>query len=271
MSTHGELSTLSDRGFVVVPKLLPDASIVTAREVLHGLVNSVGGPSSGDLDCDVLALAADNRSAIGVVYDAFRDTETYRNLVSHPALVDWMKATLQTDTLHSPFVHTAFRLDLFQETWHAFNWHQDFPYNALSADSLTAWIPLSAVGPWNGSVDVVPGSHDRLYPVNVTHKRDADGSKRSALEAFIVPRFGNEFEAQAQKITMAAGDVLIFHNRLVHRSGILPGPAVRYSIQVRFGRLFAPEVVERRYAHRSREGFHTFKSLYPELVEMEES
>ena len=67
------------------------------------------------------------------------------------------------------------------------------------------------------------------------------------------------------------GDVALFHNRLVHRSGFNPGPRHRYSVQVRFGDLLAPEMLARGWRNRRVDGFETFKTLHPDLIASEET
>ena len=59
-------------------------------------------------------------------------------------------------------------------------------------------------------------------------------------------------------------------NRLVHRSGFNPGPRHRFSLQVRFGDLLAPEMLARGWRNRRGDGFETFKSIHPDLIHSEE-
>ena len=207
--------------------LVPLPLIEEAVATLCDLVTAAGGPPSGGLDARVSALAAANRPALGAVYDAMRDSEIFRRIVTCPSLVEAARSTLGASRLHSPFQHCVFRMDLAGEPWRGFGWHQDYPYNMLSDNYLTAWLPLTPSGAHNGSIEAV-------------------------------------------RLELSPGDVALFHNRLVHRSGFNPGPTHRYSIQVRFGDLLAPDIRSRAWRHRSADGFDTFKALHPDLVEFEE-
>ena len=172
--------------------------------------------------------------------------------------------------LHSPFQHAVFRMDLAGEPWRGFDWHQDYPYNMLCDRSVTAWTPLTPSGAANGGVDVVEAREARLYPVDVRLKRDAAGRALATRDAFIARDFHAHFEAQSRKPELQPGDVLMFHNTVPHRSGYNPGPRHRYSIQVRFGDLLAPEVIARGWRNRRADGFEAFAALRPDLIASEE-
>jgi hypothetical protein len=250
--------------------LVPLPLIEEAVATLCDLVTAAGGPPSGGLDARVSALAAANRPALGAVYDAMRDSEIFRRIVTCPSLVEAARSTLGASRLHSPFQHCVFRMDLAGEPWRGFGWHQDYPYNMLSDNYLTAWLPLTPSGAHNGSIEAVPSRSDRIHPVEIRFKRDAEGRRGNTRDAFIAARLQPVFDAEAVRLELSPGDVALFHNRLVHRSGFNPGPAHRYSIQVRFGDLLAPDIRSRAWRHRSADGFDTFKALHPDLVEFEE-
>jgi hypothetical protein len=253
--------------------LLPAALIDEARDTLAELVGVAGGNAGagdGDLDAAVSALAARERPRLGLVYDVFRDTEVFRRLVSAEPLLAAARRMVGAQRLISPFQHAVFRMDLAAEDWRGFGWHQDFPYNMLCARSLTAWIPLTAAGAGNGGVQVADLPDERLYPVEVSAKRDAQGRPLGGRDAFIAERFHPAFEACAWTPELAPGDALLFRSTVVHRSGRNPGPRHRYSIQVRFGALFAPELAARGWRHRHADGFDSFAQLHPELVAFKE-
>lgn len=256
--------------FQVLPALLPAGLIAEARETLIELLRAVGAQGPDDLDALVDALAVGNRPKLGAIYDVMRETEVFRRIVTAEPLAHAAAAMIGARRLHSPFQHAVFRMDLAGEAWRGFGWHQDFPYNVLSANSVTAWLPLTASGAANGGVDIAPRPGGEIFPVEIRFKRDAQGRRLGTRDAFIAPRFQAGFEADAIKPELAPGDVLMFHNAVVHRSGRNPGPRHRYSIQVRFGDLMAPEMLARDWRHRTADGFDTFAGLHPELIDFKE-
>jgi hypothetical protein len=106
--------------------------------------------------------------------------------------------------------------------------------------------------------------------VEIRYKRDGEGRRLATRDAFIPERLHSGFAASAVTPELLPGDVLLFRNTVVHRSGRNPGPRHRYSIQVRFGDLLAPEVAARRWRHRQTDGFDTFAELHPELIAFKE-
>lgn len=238
------------------------------RDLLRALQEL--GAQGADLDECVIDLARRNRGALSAVYDLARELCSFHDLCGAPPLLDAVRTTLGVEALHMPFQHTVFRIDLPEENWRGFGWHQDFAYNMLGRTSLTMWTPLTSTDEHNGSVEVAAAESMRVYPIEVRWKRDPEGRIGSGRDAFIAPRFHAAFERAAEAIPLEVGDVMLFGPLMVHRSGHNRGPKPRVSIQVRYGHLFAPEMIERQWAHRRQDGFHTFKALYPELVELEE-
>jgi len=239
-------------------------------EAVDTLKAMMGGDAEDVLDVCVDRLRARDRARLSMVYDTFRETLIFRRIVTAPALIAVASEMIGATRLHSPYQHCVFRMDLAGEHWRGFGWHQDYAYNMLSDRFITAWLPLTPAGAVNGSIDVAASLSDRIYPVDICFKRDQDGVRRGTRDAFIAERLQPTFEANAEKLALEPGDVALFNNRLVHRSGFNPGPRHRYSIQVRFGDLLAPEVARRGWANRRSDGFDTFKALHPHLVEYEE-
>ena len=250
--------------------LLPAPLVAEALETFKDMLRARGADAQDDIDALVDALQASDRAALGEVYDAMRETDIFRRIVTCEPLRQAAQTMTAAARLHSPFQHAVFRMDLAGEPWRGFDWHQDFPYNMLCDHSVTAWTPLTPSGAANGGVDVVETAEARLYPVEVRLKRDAAGRPLGTRDAFIARDFHPEFEAQSRKPELQPGDVLMFHNTVPHRSGYNPGPRHRYSIQVRFGDLLAPEVIARGWRNRRADGFEAFAALRPDLIASEE-
>lgn len=257
----------------IAPGLLPAALVEEAVATLCDMLDAVGGGGGapGDIDGRVDRLRAADRRRLGAVYDAYRETLVFQRVVTAPELTAAAQAMTGARRLHSPFQHAVFRMDLAGEHWRGFGWHQDYPYNMLSGAYVTAWTPLTPSGAANGGVEAAPSLSDQIHPVEIRYKRDAAGNRLATRDAFIAQRLQARFDAQAQTLELQPGDVALFDNRLVHRSGFNPGPRHRFSIQVRFGDLLAPECVARGWANRRADGFDTFKALHPDLVEYEET
>jgi len=249
----------------LVPIALIDEAVATLIDMM-----APGSAPGADLDQVVDALRLRDRARLGEVYDAFRDTLIFQQLVTAQPLVAAARRMVGAARIHAPLQHAVFRMDLAGEAWRGFGWHQDFPYNVLSNRFVTAWLPLTPAGPHNGSIQAAPDLSDRLYPVDIRFKRNGEGRRLATRDAFIAEHLQSGFDAGAQTLILHPGDVALFHNRLVHRSGFNPGPRHRFSLQIRFGDLLAPEMLARGWRNRRVDGFETFKSLHPDLIHSEE-
>ncbi len=253
--------------------LLPAPLVVETLETFKDMLRAAGAaPEAEDPDVDALvdALRARDRPRLGQVYDAMRETDVFHRIVTAEPLREAAQAMTGARRLHSPFQHAVFRMDLAGEPWRGFDWHQDYPYNMLCSRSVTAWTPLTPSGAANGGVDLVETTEPRLYPVDVRVKRDAQGRALGTTDAFITEPLHAGFKAASRKPELQPGDVLMFHNTVPHRSGYNPGPRHRYSIQVRFGDLLAPEVIARGWRNRRADGFEAFAALHPDLIASKE-
>ena len=249
--------------------LMPAGLMEDAVATLIDMMAPGSGPDA-DLDRVVDEVRRNDRARLGQVYDAFRESLVFQQLIMADPLVAAARQMVGATRVHAPFQHAVFRMDLAGEAWRGFGWHQDFPYNVLSDRFVTAWLPLTPAGPANGSIQAAPDLSERLYPVDIRFKRDGEGRRLATRDAFIAEHLQPGFDAKAQTLILEPGDVALFHNRLVHRSGFNPGPRHRFSVQVRFGDLLAPEMLARGWRNRRVDGFETFKSIHPELIHSEE-
>lgn len=259
-------------------------SVANTVEMVHGRLHEEVGALNHDIllmmrslgaSCDTIdsaawELAGKDRALLSSVYDAVRETASFHRLILSPAIVAEVRRLLGDGPLHSPFQHSVFRMDMPSEPFRSFDWHQDYPYNMLSHESVTVWIPLTGAGAFNGSIDVVRVNDERLYPVDIRWKRSADGTRIGGRDAFIADEFAERFDAHSEKLELQTGDFVIFGSHVVHRSGHNPGPQIRFSVQVRFGQLLDQHVVQRRWANRRSDGFDTFRLLHSDLIASEE-
>jgi hypothetical protein len=107
--------------------------------------------------------------------------------------------------------------------------HRDIsmvPYDSFPP-GLTMWIPLDSVGPSNGCIEVLRGSH-----------RWSKGPRVSGLHTIEVSEIGL-LETPYESVPMSAGDALIFDCRTLHQSGANRSERARVAVML----MFAPRSV----------------------------
>ena len=91
-------------------------------------------------------------------------------------------------------------------------WHQDWPY-WKGSHKVSAWVALDQAEISNGCLRIVAGSHVRAW---VHHRNDGpNGFGNRISEEDVIAAFGS---GALRSMLMAPGDVLFFHDQLLHSS-----------------------------------------------------
>ena len=109
------------------------------------------------------------------------------------------------------------------------SWHQDSTYWGLEpADIVTAWIALSDSTPENGAMRVVPGSHTMAQ---VPHR---DTFRPENLLSRGQEVMVDVDDAEADTLTLKAGEMSLHHVRLIHGSEPNPSDQRRIGFAIRY-------------------------------------
>lgn len=103
------------------------------------------------------------------------------------------------------------------------DWHQDMRYWRFARpDLISSWLALNPAGPEGGCLYFVPGSHTLEFRADQFDREQqffrADTVENQALLA------------QALPVPLAAGDLVLFHSRLLHAATRNTTTAVRKSL-----------------------------------------
>ncbi len=277
MSAERLKSVFDTEGAVIVRGLLGDARVGDLRAALVGIISAQYRHATGhdpdpeaDLDTLFNALCAIDRRLGALVYEGAREVPAFYALLLHPWVQDVVKTLLETDQLHIPYDKAMFRIDRPHEPWFEFHWHQDYSYNLMSDPTVTVWTPLTPVTAEMGPLHIIPRSHDRLHPVRLEPKRDDHGRPKPTKSAILADADTAELDARALPVCLEPGDVLFFHQLLLHRSGRNQSSRSRWSMVPRYGRMLDPDMVARGWQIERSPDFAVLKDRHPQAVVAEE-
>lgn len=260
-------------GAVIVRGLLGDARIGELREALRHIISAQYRHATGhdpdpaaDIDSLFDALCAIDRRLGALVYEAARELPAFYALLLHPWVQDVVKTLLGTGSLQIPYDKAMFRIDRPHEPWFEFQWHQDYTYNLMSQPTVTVWTALTSVTEEMGPLHIIPRSHGRLHPVRLEPKRDTHGRPKPTRIAVLAELDPAELDARAVTVCLEPGDVLFFHQLLLHRSGRNQSNRARWSMVPRYGKMLDPEMVARGWAIERTPDFSVLKELRPDAV-----
>ena len=262
-ATHGCLRL---RGFVPVDLLAgfhdEVATILGLVLADSGLDAAASAVARFDRGLDLL-LGAD-RARVGRIYQAVRKLPSVYELITAPRVWAVMRQLMQT---RLPGIYpggTGVRMDHPAEDTYLSPWHQEYPYNLTSDNAVTLWLPLVDVSERNGCLLVAPGSHGLgALPVRV---RDALNARRNANETLEIDGLEAALARHsAVSVPADAGDAVVFHTFLLHRSQPNRSAATRWTLQARYFDFLNPTAIRHDWVGGMNEGID-FRRYHPELV-----
>jgi len=186
-------------------------TINLANEICDA-VNIIGRSICSNFSLDQSSLIYEmNRNGF---YNAVRHIRPLYRLIASDSLCDLAVQLGVTNPAPGP---SAVRLDIREEFFHQFGWHQDAPSLLGSIRMYTYWIPCTSVSSEAGSIEIIPRSHlDGLR----TGLSPRDLALKNAMESSNLVLTDDEmFGAQASLVVEAEpGSVLVLHPFLIHRS-----------------------------------------------------
>ena len=201
----------SHRGFFVVKGFADVALCETMRKDVLDLVRRAdGGESILPTFIQAEARIAENASGpedrVSKVFRIHRELPTFREFACDPRLGDLIGNLLgpDLDCFLSQFI---FKLPGAMGQ----PWHQDsFYFHFDRGPQVGVWLAVTDATPTNGPLWVLPGSH-----VEPVHEVVPDRREHANLGYVEIVDHDTSSE---EMLLMEAGDLLVFHSHLMHRS-----------------------------------------------------
>ncbi len=217
-------------GYLFIKDLVPAPVLEALRLQMLGIAHEDGwiqeGPPLEDALADLRGFSLEPEPAYMDVYHRMYLLPQFHILQHHPRLIDFFSRLLDGPVLPHP--RLIGRVIFPQKEAFTSPAHQDFIPIQGTPDTYTAWIPLSALPPEMGGLEVAQGSHRQ----GVYEFQPALGA--GGLEIL------EPFEGKWRGGPFAQGDVLFFHSLTPHRGAPNSSRALRLSLDARYQRADQP-------------------------------
>jgi phytanoyl-CoA hydroxylase len=200
--------TPAEQGYVVVPAALSAADVDRARAETLAICRGERGSYEGLVEG---ASSLPDDELLGrylAVHFPHKISPVFEQLLAAPAIVDQLTALIGPDV---KCMQSMLFVKAAGKPGQA--WHQDEYYIPTRDRSLWgAWVALDEATVENGCLWVLPGSHSDgvLWPTRPHGTDEFDDSE----EAYGFP----DDPERAVAVEVAAGDAVLFHGYLLHRS-----------------------------------------------------
>jgi ectoine hydroxylase-related dioxygenase (phytanoyl-CoA dioxygenase family) len=186
-------------------------------------------------------LKVNDRTKGGDLYNAFKFLPSVAKLASS----DFISSSLR-DVCGINFpalIDINCRIDSKGEEKFLFDWHQDYWFSICSTQSVVVWIPVTALTPELGGLDLISNEHTggRIF-----------NTKKGELYKTYADAVLLDEDIPADKLTtinkLNLGDFLLFRFNTLHKSNVISSSvSSRFTIQLRFSDLNDSEFIQNRY------------------------
>ncbi|MBK36786.1 MAG: phytanoil-CoA alpha hydroxylase [Gemmatimonadetes bacterium] len=231
LDDSAELRARAERdGYLYLRGLLPVETIEHLRLQILAIANDAGWVSSEhpleQAVADLLSFCVEPNPDYMDVYARMYALPDFHAIQHHPSLISVMEAILGDKVLPHPRIigRTIFP----QREAYTTPAHQDFIPIQGTADTYTAWFPLTDLPDEMGGLQIASGSHQKgVYDFEPSLGAGGIAITDPLEESWVTNPF-------------ARGDVLVFHSLAVHKGVPNSSDRLRMSMDARYSRIAEP-------------------------------
>ncbi len=237
--TDEQLQQYETEGYVILRQLLDSQDLAPCREAMSHKVSQIADALFREgLISDKLA-DRPFESRLAELFAGLSDREFlkfgrswrdrfpgYYVLMSNPKILDAVESLIGGEIFSNPVYNV--RPKVPHVAAGAVPWHQDKSYwpGATANPVITCWIPFVSADLINGCVHLIPRTHHNA--VLPWHAETYSGTGYTEVD------IKDRLDSQAVPMLMAAGDALLFNDRLLHMSTPNRSAIVRWSVDLRY-------------------------------------
>jgi hypothetical protein len=213
--------------------------------------------SNESFDDGLPRLLAEDRRAVGIIYDATKKLPNYVRTACLEKHDRYCRAILKTDFVGFANRGYGLRMDNPSEDEYSTQAHQDYVSQLCSQNAVVTWSPLRHVTPELGPMAIYPGSHKPgVFPI----LKEKEGSR--GLVIANLSEIQRAYTAETPEVSV--GDCLFLHFLTLHESGRNRSKNNRWAMLSRYFDFNDPTGKAIDWKGGLQEG-HSFEAVHPEL------
>ena len=227
-------------GFVVIRNFFDKDSLLKIEKSIkshisfhlhkHGVAHIKDLENEGLIKLNDIRKDKSKFDSMQVVYNTIRKLPETYNLISNPKLIEVVKklsGITELDINGSPYIWEGFcRVDPPQDETYDLRWHQESYFTLPNSNSVQLWAPIinNITENETGTIMTIANSHKSgEIPHHIVRQNN------NYISESILPENLGNFE-EGGKFELNVGDVLLFHENLIHRTINNQGSKVRYTL-----------------------------------------
>lgn len=216
MNSSNYSKSFNNDGFLLLKNVFSDKEISQSYKVTKELL-------SIDVNYNLFPKYYFNdRKDVGVLYDIYFRHKFYRDLIEN----DFLNEVFSQIFKDNFYLYESSLVYKPPGKRNEVPFHQDFMDRSNEPFKIIVWVALTDVTAENGALKIVPGSHKKGFKEYVKIEGEAHHTRLKGWESF---------DENSKIVEMKKGDVLFFHNMVIHGSDRTHSKkdrlAARYSVQ----------------------------------------
>ena len=234
-----------DNGYVVLQDFFPKNILERFKNSLsehivnqlnkHNLKNFKDPLNGGLVELNKIRTDKNKLDSVQIIYNTVRKLPELFELMSDKKLLTVIKRLSGLDAINpnlSPYIWEAFcRIDPPKDHTYDLKWHQESYFTLPNSNSVQLWAPMinNVSLDETGTISAIKKSHlnGELKHSIVRHNEDY-------ISESIKDEKINSIDRDYENFSLNVGDVLLFHENLIHKTVNNKGKKVRYTMVVNY-------------------------------------